>query len=556
MSAENDTLIQPFFFVNKTPKSASLSHGKADEAFYIQSYVQSRVRKQKRQAKHAHNGHEACVFPEPGAAKISEQNVTPQAIPSLQPSRRKGLVKSLSGPAPQREDIQDRPRRQPQRIQENQNLPPDLSSLQTEKGIILDEKTYSLLQYPLSNFIVTNFAAESLSLLSKPVVSRARPFRHNDAVIRKLQRCIEDDMVMYAALANSTSCIRWAVGDEMEGFAPEGFMLKTLTALKRRLSSSSPSSSSTSEETWLGNQELTFTQGIPLDPWCLICIHDIGVADLWSRDLDAAAAHMRMISHLLADQLGSRMDVLDPYTLENLILADKYLALARGEPPILRSEWFSLPEDMLGPSIDLVDEKLNIMGKAFAGLRRYLSADLRQLISETMGCIKAAHTIDLLPETEHLLFLRHQSLIYRLLLVQQSSPFLIKSYDRLNEACRLGLLMWLLKITSSLQAERAAKNLLPRLREALEEADKHLVDDWHVRALLLWVTTVGARIAEFMDERDWFVLHAAELGEQIGLPPEKEDYSRFLREYFYLEIEEGLQFKRMVLVIRNKRRKE
>ena len=630
MSAETDTLHQPFFFVNKTSKSASLSHGKADEAFYIQSYVQSRVRKQKRRAKQTYR---VSVSPQLAAVKLSppsysnsvicDDNASPdahagvfsQTSPTVKPrrkvygtSRKSSSTKTTStatgspnrttptrsspsstsssndSPLSQHAAVSAQLKQTSKRsldyshgysatlyFGEPSYLPsaPVMDSL-AASNIALDEKTYKLLQYPLSSFIVTHFAAESLSLLLRPVTKG--PFRHNDAVIRKLRRCSEDDMLMYAALANSASCIRWAVGEELDGALPEHFMLKTISRLKLRLS-----------------EDQKVCSGI-LDEWCIMCVHDMSVADLWSEDLEAAAAHMRMIAHTLNEFGG--LVTLEPYLLENLLLADKYLALRRGCAPILPFPWILLanappPSAAVSPSAVMQESgdddehvRLSRMGIAFFGMTPntlptssdsdftgttdLLDESMLWLLQDTITCIKEVHGLASIldPHTEHFLFLRHQSLAYRLLLLQ--------THDVLNEVMRLGLLMWLLKIASSLQAERAAKNLLPRLKVALEDLATNedvtmaCLNDYqqeihsaggnqqtnHVLAMALWATTVGARVAEFMDEREWFVHHAAGLGRRIGLAPDKEAYARFLRDFFYLECEEGLQFKRMVLVIR------
>lgn len=507
MGAETDTIQQPFFFINKTAKSASLSHGKADEAFFIQSYVQSRVRKQKRAAKQRYRksvspkitGSQLCnVEIAPASTKTDQVQQLVNADPLL-PSIDVGMMDaSLLNPTSElyRRDEKD------------------------EKCITLDEKTYKLLQYPMSNYIINNFAAESLSLLRQPV--SCGPFRHRDSVIKKLERCMNDDMVMYAALASSTSCIRWAVGDEMDEHQPEQYMLKTIKRLKDRLSPSSR-----------------------LDEWCITCIHDMTVADLWSSDLEAAVAHMKMIKHAV-DQFGG-LNCLDSYTLENLIMADKYLALARNDIPLLPLVWtYSLSAYDMGAFNNIEcfpdDKKLARMGVGFMNYGGHaLDERLTCLILDAVALTREAHAPNIDPKVEHSLFLRHQTIFYHLLLLESAS--------NLDEVCRLGLLMWFLKITSSLQAERAAKRLLGQLRESLAkipiDANEYTI------SLSLWAITVGARIAEFMKERDWFIHLAARFGARIGLAPEKQDYAEFLQGYFYLKSEEGLQFKRMVMVIRN-----
>ena len=493
MNPESNSLPQAFFFVNKTSKSACLSHGRADENYLIQSYVQSRVRKQKRRAKQKDesrndNGSQADTRIKQGKASC------------LAP---RGRHVTAIGPS----DETQAP-----------ILPARLGSMIDpfdSAPIAIDEQTYQLLQYPLSSFVVTTFAAEALGSLLEP--ARRTPFRHKDAIIRKLQRCIEDGLVMYAALANSASCIRWAVGHQDRDRAPEFYMLRTIERLKQRL-------------TWAPAADL----------WSITCMHDMSLSDLWSKDAEAATAHMEMIRYSL-ERVGG-FAVLDAYMVESLVLTDKYLALTRLRPPILPSSWD--PGPMSSAQTAAIDQLMGLelqgIGRAFlrAPLSDVLEPRLGSILRDLIICIKAVYCLDAVAITEHELFLRHQALMYRLLCLETT--------DAVSESSRIGLIIWLLKITSALEAERAAKNLLPHLRQCLA----CIAGDEYILCLALWLATVGARVAEFMEERVWFVEKAASLGEAIGLAPDKDAYRLFLRQYFYLTCEEGLQFKRMVLVIR------
>ena len=449
MGAETDTLHQPFFFVNKTAKSTSLSHGKPDEAFFIQSYVQSRVRRQKRSAKQMSTSVESTATEEssPGTTAIVPMYQEPTTSP-----------------------------------------------------ITLEEVTYKLLQYPMSNFIINDFSAESLSLVASPVSNL--PFRHREAVITKLQRCMQDEMLLYGALANSASCIRWAVGSEPRGQQPEHYMLKAIGHLKRQL-----------------------RQG-RFDRWSLLCMLDIGMADFWNGNFDAAAAHLKMIGSGI-DRVGG-LETLDPYILETLILADKYLALRRGSPPVLSIEVL-MPE--VRPTVPTTAYGTAFFESGSETLNPLLASILEDIIL-LLGQMRL--------EEEHALFLRHQIVFYRLLH--------FKADSRIDEVCRLGTITWLLKLTSSLQAGRAAKELLPLLRKTLEWTPS----DGCAVSICLWTATVGAQCAEFMEERSWFIRRAAELGLLAGVSPEKSIYAAFLKGFFFLPSEQhGLQFKRMVLRIRD-----
>ena len=514
MNPESNSLPQTFLFVNKTSKSASLSHGKADEYFYIQSHVQCRVRKQKRRAKQRLR---ASASPSALSARLDRSSSLrdePRNDNSSQLDTRITQGKA-SRPAP-------RSRREaaigPSQETQAPILPPRLGSTIDpfdSAPVAIDERTYQLLQYPLSNFVVTTFAAEALGSLLEP--AKRTPFRHKDAIIRKLQRCIQDSLVMYAALANSASCIRWAVGHQDRDRAPEFYMLRTIERLKQRL-------------TWAPAADL----------WSITCMHDMSLSDLWSKDVEAATAHMEMIRYSL-NRIGG-FAVLDAYMVECLVLTDKYLALSQLRPPILPLSWD--PGPMSSAQIAAIDQvtglELQGIGRAFsrAPLSDVLQPRLRSILRDLIVCIKAAHCLDRVLITEHELFLLHQALMYRLLCLETT--------DVVSEGFRVGVIVWLLKITSALEAERAAKNLLPHLRQRLA----CIAGDEYILSLALWLATVGARVAEFTEERVWFVEKAASLGEAIGLAPEKDAYRLFLQQYLYLTCEEGLQFKRMVLVIR------
>ena len=527
----SDTIPQPFFFVNKNKDSKFLSRGKDDEAFYIQSYVQSRIRKQKSRAKQVQKFQQASVHSQNPSVAAPYKTTTQRGSRNPQKTNQQTHEESRNkreSPLGLRSAIRNDAGRDATGHYQSTAIAPALG-LQPIHGysldpfdsasIPIDEHTYQLLQYPFSSFVVNQAAAECLGCLVDPV--KKGPFRHNAAIISKLRRCVEDGMVMYAALAASASCIQWAVGDTSKnGKSPEYYMLKAIELLKARLQLAAH-----------------------VDCWSIMAMRDLSGSCLFITDPAAAKVHMNMLMDCIR-KLGGP-SCIDRYTWEHVILTDKYLALSTHSRPTFPLFWDPGPLSLANTNEIPVDvtESLVTMGDAFRQADHHLlDHSLLILVDDIITCVQAAHYVAWDSEVEHCFFLRHQSFIYRLLAMQTN--------DAINETCRLGLLLWLLKITATLGSDRAAKRYLPNLRHAL--SDILVNKDAHkgIFSLALWATTVGARTAEFVDERKWFVQSATDLGDAIGLPPEKESYRAFLQRYLYVPFEEGLQFARMVKVIR------
>lgn len=389
-------------------------------------------------------------------------------------------------------------------------------------SVQLDPATHRLLQYPFSSFIETVFNAESLSLASGvPSSSLRKEFRHRQAITERLNRCVEDELILYATLSYCSSCIKWSVGDQQTKQPPEFYMLKAIERLRPRLQGAES-----------------------VDGWLIVAMYALSVTEMWAGNSTAATLHLKAL-RLCIEQKGG-MRSLEPYVMESLILSDKYNALLNETSPILPFDWDPgpLPEEKAQLISQSCDAANVAMGRGFALEPHVDILDLALLavIEDMVQCLQFAEiAIEISDIDEQWLFLRHSSFMYRLLALDfGAQPF--------SESCRLGLIIWLLKITSYTGAQRHIKRLLPRLKAEmtiLEIGHREDLTTRHV-GVLFWLSSVGAMGSEYTDERDWFVQQTSHLGKSLGLALEKESYKSFLKNFFFVRSEEGLNFARLV----------
>lgn len=67
---------------------------------------------------------------------------------------------------------------------------------------------------------------------------------------------------------------------------------------------------------------------------------------------------------------------------------------------------------------------------------------------------------------------------------------------------------------------------------------------------MFWMTSLGAMAAEYTDERDWFLRRTVKAATSLGMSPDEEPFRCVLRNFLFLEWEDGLQFFGMVRAAR------
>ena len=380
----------------------------------------------------------------------------------------------------------------------------------------LDAKDQRLLYYPFTSFIETTFNAESLSWMTS-----STSFRHREAVVERLRRCVDDELTLFSTLAYCASCMRWAVGETERERPPEFYVLKAINALKLRLE-----------------------QADVVDKWLILSIYALAVSEMWAQNYEAAIAHLKMVRHLVT-QLGGLIK-LSPYLMESILLCDKYVAISRFEAPIFSLDWEpeSLPAQELPKIQSEVDASLSEMAQGFFDLQTHLlGPKMLHIIDNIRVCVQVSHqrmrdNVD--ASDQHWLFLRHQAIFCRLLSLQTSSET--------QECCRVALIVWLLKITVYFGAQRWSKHLLPHLKAAILRLDN--AGEWCPSMLMFWMTSLGAMTAEYTDERNWFLKRTVKAARSLGIDFEKEPVRCILRKFLFLTCEDGLQFFRMIRAAR------
>lgn len=513
-----DRIPDQFLFVNKFTNSGSLSHSNPEEKFFIHSHVHSKYHKDKRQARQR-----SLLSESPSSSNCADSLSTrrdSKTINDLERFRGSTAAKLVSKQKHPKNAIPNT--RQNLHFKLNSSALNDiLDSITIDPfnctSTALDAKAQRLLHYPFTNFIETTFNAESLSGMNPCPM-----FRHREAIIERLRRCVVDRLTMYSTLAYCASCMRWAIGEKERERPPEFYVLKAIEALKIRL-----------------DREDT------VDTWLILSIYALAVSEMWAQNYEAATAHLNMTRHLVA-QIGG-LTKLDPYLMESIILCDKYVAIGKFEGPIFPLNWEpeSLPPQKMIKTQAEVEPLLSQLAQGFFDLDKHLlGPQLLQIVDDIRVCAQVSQQMEIQGITglsnQRWLFLRHQAITCRLLSLSPSSV--------IQECCRVALIVWLLKITVYFGAQRWSKNLLPRLQAAILQLKTS--GEQCPMVLMFWMASLGAMTAEYTDERDWFLKQTAKAARSLGMKFEKEPFRRVLRRFLFLKCEDGLQFFRMVRATR------
>lgn len=507
-----------FLFVNKFANSGSLSHSNSEEKFFIHSHVHSKYHKDKRQAR------QRSLLPElPSSLDCTSSPPTrrvSRTTNDLESCRGSTAAKLVSKQKHPKQAIPDT--RQKLHFQLSSTTPNNILDVVAidpfcYTSTALDAKDQRLLHYPFTGFIETTFNAESLSgMTPRPM------FRHREAIIERLRRCVFDRLTMYSTLAYCASCMRWAIGEKERERPPEFYVLKAIEALKVRLE----------------KEDM-------VDTWLILSIYALAVSEMWAQNYEAATTHLHMIRHFVA-QFGG-LTKLDPYLMESIILCDKYVAIGKFEAPIFPLDWEPgpLPAQKMLNIQNEVEPLLSELAQGFFGLDKHLlGPELLQIIGDIRVCAQVSQQMESQeitdPSDQHWIFLRHQAITCRLLALSTSSET--------QECCRVALIVWLLKITVYFGAQRWSKNLLPRLKAAILRLEN--LGEGYSLLLMFWMVSLGAMTAEYTDERDWFLRQTTKAARSLGIKFDKEPFRRVLKRFLFLRREDGLQFFRMLRAMR------
>ena len=355
-----------------------------------------------------------------------------------------------------------------------------------------DTRHHVILDYFSSLTIKVVFLTEAFAPFS--TIPQRSSMRHDRIIAARLQRCVEDEMLMYATLTYDSTLRGWMSGQTEDDRPPEYYLAKSLRLIRYRL------------------QQQEDLQ----DKWLLHSVYSLAVSDFWNNSaimwslqagrkarlmksedetLQASRTHLKALSYLVDLQGGWHM--VDPYILESTILADKYIALKEMTAPLLSPQSFDP-----GP---MAQERQRALGIRVGGpsglgvklLQLAIGEELQCIVRDVVDYTQVAHRAwkcaNISPEDESWLFLRLQSFTHRLLCMGVRVG--------LQRCVQVTLFLVLLNATQYRGACVAAQIQLPRLRAAIEARL------WKIESkddLQLWCLCTGA-MTEGHPDTEWFV---------------------------------------------------
>jgi hypothetical protein len=167
----------------------------------------------------------------------------------------------------------------------------------TSTSMIHHPSAYQLMQFLQSDFNHSNFKAEAWQCPSAAIL-QAGAFRHKAALSERMRNAMQNDMLMFSTLSYASGAIGWRFGVFHADLPPAYFIQQTYRCIRERLQKS---------------------QEVEED--LLWSIYGLAAAEMWVRNYDAAAVHMKVLQTLIS-QLGG-ICKLAPFIMETIILGAK-----------------------------------------------------------------------------------------------------------------------------------------------------------------------------------------------------------------------------------------
>ena len=406
-----------------------------------------------------------------------------------------------------------------------------------------DSRLHSLLQFTFSRTANVAFLAEAFA--PSAVVESRSWTRHDRMVKARLKQCVGDEMLMYSTLAYSSSLLAWAAGHSKQEKSPDYYLGKALPALRAQVAK-------------LDN---------PKSPWLLLSMYSLAITELWSSIAEMWIAHPSRSAKSLENQESSRkaarthldallyiiehiggFDKVDPYLVESMILADKFLALNSMTLPLIPMSWDPGPlPEIRRKNLSACREQPSVQGQNL--LRVPVCNELKHIVRDIVDYVEVAEDVWICPKIsladESWLFLRLQAFSHRLL-------HLIDLSD-LENCIRLTLILFLLNTTQYRGAQISAQILLRRLYSAIAEARRVKVQSG--TELLFWCLCTGALTTDSTDVRNKFVEMVAALYHTVDEHTGTNLQER-LTSYLFLPERQGKQLLDLVEELSIKRRTE
>lgn len=534
---EGDTLPvmdSSLLFVNKTQTSRHLSKSKAGERSAMLSFVQNNRRR-----------HEAEASQRP---KPWSRFITTLATSEISEPLRTGGVELKFVDFVQRKKKPVNTSAAKERSSKETNhskslsraLKPSYNASDPFHCTVakLDAGTHAILHITFSHASRTNFLAESFAPSSK-LLPQA-PMRHHHMFQLRLRRCVEDEKLMYSTLAYGSSLLGWMMGRFDAAKQPEYFLDKALRSVRAYLC----------------------TPGYRVDDWLLLSMYALAVTEMWnsmpmmwkqtpqryamvtklgSRGYDTCRMHLRALLQAANDAGG--WEQFDPYVLDSVILADKYLASTEGKPPVIPITWDPGPLPLsIRQELGITGQStLHRLGTGF--LREPLSEELDRVLRELVSYCRIASeawssSLVVGHEAECWLFRRSQAITYRLLLHIHD-----ESTRRVERCICFASLAFIGSCEPARGPQVSARHAVGQLVVCLDEDDDAEQETDVCEEIYHWLLFIGSMVSEPGPQRLWFLERLAQHCHGEIVPSDLEER---LEPYLYLPSRQGTRLRLVV----------
>lgn len=316
-----------------------------------------------------------------------------------------------------------------------------------------------------------------------------RSYTFKSSAFSLVQGCIENEMNMYTMLASMASQLAY-FEQIVEPPEPSLLIQKALLATQKHIR--------TCRE---------------VDERMIFDIHQLGVAEFYRFDVNAALVHLRAVKALIDQRGGLRF--IDPSLMEWIVIGDGYVAAELLIKPLFPADDFD-PGDVDRTLFQESTGKVVGTGSKLLALahRGVMPVCLRQVLIDLIACAEHIHhqfsSKQVIPSDRlHWLHLRTTAIRHRLLALDLR--------DVRAHAIRLTLIIWVFMVMTITGRRRTMQVISSKLRDVLDAAGSH---SWaEHEEIYRWVLVTGATAsAERTTERAWFTTHILELRRSSRAP--------------------------------------
>ncbi|KAM0254625.1 hypothetical protein ACHAQJ_006593 [Trichoderma viride] len=402
----------------------------------------------------------------------------------------------------------------------------------------LDAGTHAILHITFSHASRTNFLAESFAPPSK--ILQTAPMRHDRMFQLRLRRCVVDEKLIYSTLAYGSCLLGWMMDRFHSAKQPEYFLDKALRAVRAYLS----------------------TPGYIVDDWLLLSMYALAITEMWnglptmwkqspkrhamassqgSRGFAACRMHLKALLQVVNEAGG--WERFDPYVLDSVILADKYLAISEGKPPVIPITWdpgplpFALREE-LGITTQSILPRLGT-GLLLESLSEELDNVLQDLIAYCRIASQAWSGSPIGPEAECWLFRRSQAIACRLLLHIHN-----EHTNHLERCISYASLTFIFTCIPARGPQVSAQHTTAQLHILLQEEGSSKEDAKMPKDLRFWLLFMGSVVSEPSPHRLWFLEQMTEHCD--GGEITESNFGGRLEPYLFLPSRQGARIPSMI----------